>query len=331
MCVSLHRARFSDTITGTFEKDGRRYLTYQNTAENLTTTRGGSPAPTRRTRSTPTATRRGTRNVRGRQGNWDFEEAITPEATGAKAGTGNAMILPIPDAVGNIEIIDTTSAPNFLKDIRTALTPRTLGRGGLRRGSVSKGADSVRIIDFDIYRIVIAANAKAIEKVLKSKAIPDDKRPALNLPMFEAYAEWYPDWAISVWCFNNTEAKRGKPVMISYEPTRQDNKDILFVPTLDAHTGDVPDLTAEVDVDHTIFVATEDMLLRDAAEVHYSDRAIAAGIAELLPTHVLGKNVKGEYRNGDLVFRKQDLARGLVRGLRALPPGANLDVPKLFI
>jgi len=325
MCVSLHPAHFSDTIVGAFEgADGRRYLAYQNTAANL--------APSAPATAPATTTRKPTRRGTRRSGNWNFEEAVTPKATGktSAASTGNAMILPIPDAVGNIELIDTTTCPNFLKDIRSALTPRT--RGGLRRGG-SFGADakSVRIIEFDVYTIVIAKSAKDLAKVIKSDAISDDRRPALNDDIFKAYAKWYPNWAIAVCCFSNTDAQRAKPLLFSYEPTKQDDPDYLFVPSLDAHDGKVPDLNARVDVDHTIFVATQDMSEDRAMTVFYSDPEIAPGVAELLPRKVTGKVINGQYRNGDIVFKCSDLKAGVVRGLRALPPGAPQADSKEFI
>ena len=327
MCVSLHPAHFSDTIVGAFVgADGRRYLAYQNTAANLAS--GAPAAATPKATTTRKPVRRGTR----RSGNWSFEEAVTPKATGktAAASTGNAMILPIPDAVGNIEVIDTTSCPNFLKDIRSALTPRT--RGGLRRGG-SFGADSksVRIIEFDVYTIVIAKSAKDLAKAIKSDAISEDRRPALNDEIFKAYAKWYPNWAIAVCCFSNTDAQRAKPLLFSYEPTKQDDKDYLFVPTLDAHDGKAPDLNAKVDVDHTIFVATPDMSNNHGMTVFYSDPAIELGVAELLPRKVMGKVVTGSFRNGDVVFKCSDLEAGVVRGLRALPPGAPQSATKEFI
>lgn len=326
MCVSLHPARFSDTIVGAFEgNDGRRYLAYQNTAANLSG--GSAPAAT-----VATSTRKPVRRTSTRRGagNWSFEDAVTPKPTGKKAATGNAMILPIPDAVGNIEVIDTTSCPNFLKDIRSALTPRS--RGGLRRGSFgSDSAKSVRIIEFDVYTIVIAKSAKELAKVIKSDAISEDRRPALNDEIFKAYAKWYPNWAIAVCCFSNTDAQRAKPLLFSYEPTKQDDPDYLFVPTLDAHDGKAPDLNASVDVDHTIFVATPGMSDSHGMTVFYSDPAIELGVAELLPRKVMGKVVSGKYRNGDVVFKCSDLENGIVRGLRALPPGAPQVDTKEFI
>ncbi len=327
MCVSLHPAHFSDTIVGAYiGADGRRYLAYQNTAANLASGAPAVAAPKATTTRKPV--RRGTR----RSGNWSFEEAVTPKATGktATASTGNAMILPIPDAVGNIELIDTTTCPNFLKDIRSALTPRS--RGGLRRGSFgADSAKSVRIIEFDVYTIVIAKSAKDLAKAIKSDAISEDRRPALNDEIFKAYAKWYPNWAIAVCCFSNTDAQRAKPLLFSYEPTKQDDPDYLFVPSLDAHDGKVPDLNAKVDVDHTIFVSTPDMSEDRAMTVFYSDPEIALGVAELLPRKVTGKVVSGQYRNGDVVFKCSDLEAGVVRGLRALPPGAPQSATKEFI
>jgi hypothetical protein len=320
MCVSLHPARFTDTIVGAFEDaSGRRYLAYQNTAANLAAGAASKAAPSRPPR----------RGATRRSGNWTIEEAVTPEAT--SAGSGNAMILPVPDDVDNIEIIDTTSCPNFLKDIRSALTPRS--RGPLRRGAtLGKGLDSrVRIVEFDLYTIVIAADAKAIGNALKLKAIPDDRRPALNQKIIDAYARWYPGWAISIWCFNTTEAKRAKPALIAYDPTKQADPDVFFVPTLDAHDGNVPDLTAEVDVDHTIVVATSDMAEDSALPVYYSDSDMAAGIRQLLPTQVMGKIVSGQYRNGDVIFHRKHLKQGLLKGLRALPPGAPEADGKVYV
>lgn len=329
MCVSLHPARFTDTVVGAYiGADGRRYLAYQNTAANLLS---GGPAPAVvSSPATRKPVRRGTRRSAGSD-NWSFEQAVTPQSSGkSTAAGGNAMILPIPDAVANIELIDTTTCPNFLKDIRSALTPRT--RGGLRRGSFgADSAKSVRIIEFDVYTIVIAKNARDLTKVLKSEAIPAERRPALNDEIIKAYTKWYPNWAIAVCCFNNTDAQRAKPLLFSYEPTKQTDKDFLFVPTLDAHDGKAPDLNAKVDVDHTIFVSTPDLPDSHGMTVFYSDPAIALGVAELLPRKVTGKVVTGSYRNGDVVFKCSDLKNGIVRGLRALPPGAPKVDTKEFI
>lgn len=343
MCVSLHPARFSDTVVGIFEgANGRRYMAYQNVAANLAKLVAGK-APVATAASTTADTKpaaskplkrgsRGTRKPAAGKASWNFETAVTPApsagATASAISSGNAMILPIPDDVASIEVIDTTTCPNFLKDIRSALTPRsrgaTLGSDSARRGSKSI---EVRIINFDVYTIVIAKNAGAMRKALASDAVPADRRPSLNADMIKAYTKWYPGWAIAVCCFNNADAKEAKPLLFSYEPSKQANPDDFFVPTLDAHDGKVPNLTARVDVDHTVFIATKDMASNRATMVYYRDAhttpGMAPGIAELLPKAVMGKVLRGDMINGDIIFRRSDLAAGKFNGLRALPPGAE--------
>ncbi|CAN5367277.1 hypothetical protein BH11CYA1_BH11CYA1_46100 [soil metagenome] len=334
MCVSLHPARFSDTVVGIFEgPNGRRYLAYQNVAANLAKL-ANPPAKTVVAKAVvEKPVRRGSRGICRKptegKSSWNFESAVTPAPTAPSVvpaptiSSGNAMILPIPDDVANIEVIDTTTCPAFLKDIRSALTPRSRG-GMLGADSVRRGSKSieVRIINFDVYTIVIAKNAAAMRKALASDAVPADRRPALNADMIKAYTKWYPGWAIAVCCFNNADAKEAKPLLFSYEPSKQANPDDFFVPTLDAHDGKVPDLSARVDVDHTVFVATNDMAANRATTVYYHDSDVAPGVAQLLPKAVIGKVLRGTMGNGDIIFRRSDLAAGKFNGLRALPPGA---------
>lgn len=328
MCVSLHPAHFTDTIVGVFEgPDGRRYLAYQNCAVNLVGTKKNHPAGYG-TRSSVEPLTLTAPQVRRDSHQWDFETAIVPEPLPAAKAGGNAMILPIPDSVDSIQVIDTTSCPKFLKDIRESLTPRT--RGGLLSFGVSKGMD-VRIINFDIYTIVIAANAAAMAEVLQSDAIPEDRRPAINEAMIAAYTEWYPGWAIAVCCFNTDNLEEGKPLLFSYLPSKQEDPDCFHIPMLDAHDGKVPNLTARVKTDHTVFVATSDMKEHMGHWVYYTDHNIAPSIAERLPQHIVGRQLTAEMPNGDLVFRRADLKEGNFRGLRALPPGAKETTEKFFV
>jgi hypothetical protein len=329
MCVSLHPAHFSDTIVGVFEDStGRRYMAYQNTAANLVVSKVRPYAHVTRSSEHPTPL--ASPLTRGEGNQWSFESAKVPEPLPDTPATltGNAMILPIPDSVDSIEVLDTTSCPTFLKDVRDALTPRT--RGGMRSFGGAKSF-SVRIIDFDIYTIVIAADAAAMAEVLASKAISDERRPAINEAMIKAYTEWYPGWSIAVCCFNNSDLQEGKPLLFSYLPSKQEDPDLFFIPTLDSHDGQVPSLKAKVDVDHTIFVATNDMQPNFGQHVFYSDRAIEPAIEQRLPKRIAGRQLHGQMPNGDLVFRRSDLAAGNFRGLRALPPGATEQVERFFI
>ncbi|MBX9686510.1 MAG: hypothetical protein K2X27_07395, partial [Candidatus Obscuribacterales bacterium] len=176
MCVSLRPAHFSDTTVGTWEgNDGRRYLAYQNTAQSLVPGSGvSSPSPARRG-----PTRRGSRSLGltapRRPSNWTFEDAETPQAP----PSGNAMILPIPDALRNIKVLDTKTCPNFLKDIRSALAPVSKSRGPLRRGPVLGADNAVRIVQVGVFTVVLSASARAIAEALK-KGVAADRRPQLD-------------------------------------------------------------------------------------------------------------------------------------------------------
>ncbi len=326
MCVSFLPAEFSGTVVGAFiAKDGTRYMAYQNTVVDK------PRKPKLDWRHGPV----GNQNARAvaANANWSFEDAVLPGAS-AVEGTGNAMILPVPDDFRTIKIIDTSSAPNFLADIDTALKDDD-APFAMSFGSLSRGAEpEVRIVDFDIYRIVIAANAKAIAAALKG-AVSDDMRPELDPDILDAYTRWYPDWAITVWCFNTKEAKRGKPALISYAPTKQDPR-YLFVPTLDGHTGGIPNLKEDVHLDSTVFVATPDMV--NGSRVFYSDD-MEESLRAVLPNQVIGRQYKKNRpveqtvngvathkrtaRNGDLIVKVDDVVQGTWNALRALPLGAD--------
>lgn len=314
MCVSLQPAALTNTIVGVYEdSNGRRYLAYQNTVASLAANTQPVAANTQSPAAVP--------------GQWTFDD-LPSAAVDFRAG-GNAMILPIPAEVADIEVLDTSAYSHFLKDIREALIPPV----AMSRGTLSFGAGQqmVRVISFDIYTIVIAANAQAIATVINSDAVPEQCRPALNDDIVEAYTGWYPGWAIAVCCFNNGEAQEAKPLLFSYRPTRQD-PDYFFIPTLDCHDGGVPDLTAMVEVDHTIFVACNGMDGPLAYWVDYSDAAAEPlRRSGALPAKVVGRQLRGTMRNGDIVFRRCDLEAGQFRGLRALPPGAREEVERVFI
>src|SRR5687767_6941497 len=121
MCVSLHPAQFSRTKgLAAKARRGRKtihLLGDQNTVSNA----GGSAASA--------------------DFGWQRE--------GNAPATGNAMLLPIPAKPGTMtekNVLDTSSCPNFLKDMERAILP-AVTRGGRRsRGPAAKGLpDSVRI------------------------------------------------------------------------------------------------------------------------------------------------------------------------------------------
>src|SRR5262249_32594810 len=169
MCVSLRPAHFSKTKGLAAEvKRGRKVvhlLGYQNTVVNLAS-----------------------------EADFGWSRA------GSSSGTGNAMLLPIPAKPGTVtekNVIDTSSAPNILKDMERAILP-PVSRGGLRRGgTLGKGLpDSVRVFDHDIYTVVLADRAEDIPTALAH--VPPHKRPATNKPIFEAYARPHPRWPFAL-------------------------------------------------------------------------------------------------------------------------------------
>jgi len=293
MCVSLRPAHFSKTKGLAAEvKRGRKVvhlLGYQNTVVNLAS-----------------------------EADFGWSRA------GSSSGTGNAMLLPIPAKPGTVtekNVIDTSSAPNILKDMERAILP-PVSRGGLRRGgTLGKGLpDSVRVFDHDIYTVVLADRAEDIPTALAR--VPADKRPAINKAIFEAYARWYPGWTFALCCFNTRDEANAKPLLWWYEPQ---HAQFLFFPALDAHDGKVPNLSAQVDVDHAIMVGSYEMT--DGKEVRYTDSSMSVELRKLLPMRVVGRQYNERMHNGDFLFRSADVRGGKFIAKRELPPGADAPAP----
>ena len=109
-------------------------------------------------------------------------------------------------------------------------------------------------------------------------------------------------------CFDSEMAGHAKPMMWWYEPL---DPTMAMLPALDAHHGRPPVLDSHVDVSHwAIFglnlsqphLVTPGM--RDALQrltrVHYRDH-LSAWQEALVPTHVMGQQYVGQYRNGDFL------------------------------
>lgn len=311
MCVSLRPARFSKTkgFAGEVTIGGVLYhlCGYGNRAASGT-------APHRRTLGSPV--RRGSR---GRSFGWN--SPVTESTEG-----GNAMLLHFPAIPGTMNqdsVIDTASAPNFLKDMEKAILP-PVSRGGLRRGgTLGKGLpDSVQIFEHDIYTVVLASRPEDIPAALAH--VPANKRPQLNEAIFSAYAKWYPGWTFALCCFNNADEAEAKPLLWKYRPARPE---FLFFPGMDAHDGGVPDLNADVDVDHAIMVSSDKMAAGAGSEVYYTDHPSAA-LRSLLPTHVVGEVYNTRLRQGDFLFLVDDVRKGVYNMQRELPPMTPLTAPK---
>lgn len=299
MCVSLAPAHFSKTTlyVGEAQREGQtvHVLGYQNTAQNL--------APGLQ----PSSTARGGRAD-------DFWETIDDELPGQ---TGNAMILPFPAAAEMTEanVVDTDGCKRILKDMVEAIEddmPRTLGVSAKRTVT-----NSLSVFDTGIYTVVLASDPTLIPSAIER--VPEAKRPPLTASIFEVYAEWYPGCPVALCCFNNSEAVEADPLLWWYEPKYETR---LFAPALDSHSGNVPNLDADVEVDHAIIVGSYRIDGERAHKVNYRD-TLPDATRELLPDRVLGGKIHTRMHNGDFGFHLAEVLKGEFHPLRIPPPGAR--------
>lgn len=293
-CCSLYPAHFSDTIVyaGEAMKDGTlvHVLGYQNTAEN--------------------------RNLSG----------------------ANAMLLPIPAKSGTMtsqNILDTSHCKNILKDMKRTVESMHRTRGIQMGRGMELKSFPVQVFDHDIYTIVLAQNADAIPAALSQ--VPAAKRPSLNKEIFSAYSKWYPGYTFALCCFNTKDAARANPMLWWYEPSHPEE---LFCPALDAHTGKAPRLDQNVDVDHVLAAGSHKLhdpmakvdptisadVLKTmiySGKVGYSNEPIEPQVKTLLPEWIIGEVATGVQKNGDFVFRTEDVRNGVLKVMRKAPPGAS--------
>ena len=276
---------------------------------------------------------------------------------GPDGPTGNAMILPFPAVPGTMSqanVIPTEDCPHILDDMVATVreydaalhriaTWGCRSLGGLPRES------KVEVFESGIYTVILAQDARAIAPALDR--VSAAKRPLLNPSFFDAYARWYPDWAIALCCFNNSEAAQATPMLWWYEPAHPEE---LFAPTLDCHTGAVPDLGASVRLDHTLAVGSvrmerkdgmdcwqdaidrvrpgpyraevceavkKDSYFKQITRVRYRD-AIGPSVKRYLTSRVIGGTYDGRKPNGDFVCLTADVRKKKFAPRRTNPPGA---------
>ena len=217
-------------------------------------------------------------------------QSLAGRRTGGHSGNAMMFGVPaIPGSMGRDNIINTEHFPHILEDMARAVTPVTRGEASFSYERGSKGILSPRVEVFQvgIYHLVLAeyATEDAIREALKQ--VPEEKRPPLKTDIFGALSKWYPDWAFLMFCFNNRGAARAHPALLWYEPSDPGE---LFLPALDCHTGEVPDLDQLVTVDHTVAVGSYQMKEGPAvARVNYTDvAAMSQAVRPLLLPQVVG-------------------------------------------
>lgn len=248
----------------------------------------------------------------------------------------NAMLLHLPGAgMTQDNFVDTSRSRHILRDMTTVLTPPVFGAYGAPPGAAAGGPPPVQVFEHDIYTVVLAAHAGLIPEALS--LVPEHRRIPANRPLFDFYAEQYPDYAIALCCFDNRDAARSDPLLLWYEPLRPDRVEL---PAIDCHTGGVPAIGTPVPADHWVIVGTDeepdswdptpsmDVEEWRAARMTWSEEVRRSPAGPFLPTHITGRNYVGWYANGDFMIPSVDMMAGRLTAMeRVGPGGAPLPPP----
>lgn len=228
----------------------------------------------------------------------------------------NAMILPFPAIPGSMtrnNVVSTEYCPNLLKDMARAIMP---ARRSVTRGIVAKSL-GVEVFESGIYTVILAHDARDIPEALE-RDVPEDKKPNIKPELFETYSKWYPKWPIALCCFNNRDAASATPMLWWYYTI---SPRFLFAPAVDCHTGSVPDLDAQVDVDHTVVVGSNLGNVDGGTPLHFT-RSLPQPVQNWITDRVMGRQYKEKMRNGDFVFSMDDVRNWNFRAGR-VQPGSN--------
>ncbi len=202
----------------------------------------------------------------------------------SRASEPNAMLLHFPAVPGTMSqdsVLPTDTCGGIVDEMIVALMPQT--RGG--------GHPAAVVFDTGVYTVVLAEDPRAIPPALGR--VPERKRPPINEPLFDWYAETFSDWPVALCCFDNADAVEAAPMMWRYRPR---NPRLLFYPALDSHTGGIPELDGTVGVEHWLLTQGE-----ASRPVRYGG-VIADLTRRYLPERVAGRHVREDLPNGDFVF-----------------------------
>jgi hypothetical protein len=230
-------------------------------------------------------------------------------------GGANAMIIPIPSAVPMTQAncVDMTGVGDAFKDYAYLVQPRSRGVDLNEGVAVAAGpADSLEVFESGSYTVLLSADLSLVALREAMNNLPADKRIELDLAkakIIRAFKKLYPGWhiAICVW----SGYMEAEPILWWYEPMPEYVGN-HFLPGLDAHDGNPPQVGADVEVDHTLLVgAPPDRRYEDAGG--NAQEVVAKTPEHLrkwLPTNVFGTPYFGKMRNGDWVVPKDGWAYG---------------------
>ncbi|MFJ9032185.1 hypothetical protein ACIRQP_27390 [Streptomyces sp. NPDC102274] len=236
--------------------------------------------------------------------------------TAAPAAGPGAVLLHLPARQMSREnFLSAARGPDVLSRMVDAVRPvPAAGRGGRAWLGWDSG-QRVEVFDHDIYTVLLATDPTLLESALIQ--VPLRRRPRLNPLLLEFYAAHYPGHSIVVCCFDNAEAERAKPLLMWYRPTAPDR---LTLPALDCHTGEPPDLNADVPVDHWVLLGTDEAPEGWGEAVDYPP-GIRHQLRQYLPDTVMGSYFGGcSLPNGDFAITHDDLLAGDLDRIHRLRP-----------
>jgi len=207
----------------------------------------------------------------------------------------NAMIIHIPTKhIDKQNLLDMSSNKTVFKDFKTAVEPRA--KGALSFASAVSRSASFQVVKHGIYDVIIADSARAIPEAMK--LVEPEKRVYINKELIEFYAHHYPEYTITMWCFNSKDLVQSDPVFIWYKPIEEN---LLVFPAVDAHTGHAPDLTTSVQTDHYVFIGSDIQFNKYSWHEVYYDFYTDKNLKMFLPKFVAGERFTVNMLNGDFV------------------------------
>lgn len=252
--------------------------------------------------------------------------------TAESRGSGpNAMIIPIPSAtpMSQANCVDMTGVGSVFKDYWDLLRPKT--RGLYLGGPAAADAfDALEVFNSGSYTVLLTKQVNLTQLREAMVELPADKRIELDLQkakIFSAYRKMYPDWHIAICIWN--DHVEAEPILWWYDPMPEYVGN-HFLPGLDAHDGQPPNLKVAVRVDHTIVVGapSERPGWNNASDVVAK---VPEHLRKWLPAHVFGEEISGQLRNGDWVLPKEGWSGTnsfdrVATAPRVVPPGARGEV-----
>lgn len=233
----------------------------------------------------------------------------------------NAMLLHLPArSLTARQFVSTRTDPRLLERMAEVVTPVA----GSARGAAAidwMGGDAVEVFDHDVYTVVLAANPRLIPDALRQ--VPDNRRPTISPELFDFYATRFGDHVILLCCFDNADARAALPLLLWYRPN---DPDTLFMPGVDAHTGDAPVLGEPVARDHTLVFGSDELGPKWGFEVEHA-RKVKRELRGFLPDRVNGVYLveppltQPLCANGDFVLDHADLLAGRLDRVRIAAPG----------